>query len=145
MHDAGCPFCEIASGAADPGLVVSRGRSVVVVPALKQRIRNRPHVLVIPAMHVERVADLDRAALVEMFATASRVAAAVRAVSGAIGTMTFHNESVPGQTLHHLHVHVVPRSAGDGFRMPDPESEVLTHESRREQAAALRALLSQPV
>lgn len=143
MHAAGFPFCEIASGAADPGLVVSRGRSVVVVPALKQRVRNRPHVLVIPAMHVERVADLDHAALAELFETTARVAAAVRSVSGATGTMTFHNESVPDQTLHHLHVHVVPRSAGDGFRMPDPESEVLALDARRGQAAALRALLSQ--
>lgn len=139
-----CPFCRIAAGLEDADLVALRTDRVLVVPALRQRRRNRGHALVLPADHVARTADADPALLGEILRTAGRVGLAQRAAFGATGTTTFLNEDAPDQVLPHLHVHVVPRRAGDRFRMPDPEGEVQDREERRLQGLALAAALRSP-
>ncbi len=133
-----CPFCEIASGREDADLVVVRTAAAFVVPALKQRRLNRGHALVLPTAHVVRLADAEPPVLQELFALAGRVGLAQRRAFGATGTTLFQNEDAPDQIISHLHVHVVPRGAGDGFRMPDPAGETLDREERRRQALALR-------
>lgn len=139
-----CPFCAIAAGAADAAdadLIALRTPAVFVVPALKQRPRNRGHLLVLPVAHVTRLADADAALRDELTAVIGRVSGAVRAAFGATGTFVFVNEDAPDQVLDHLHVHVVPRTAGDGFRVPDPASEVLGRDERVRQAEAVRRAL----
>jgi RimJ/RimL family protein N-acetyltransferase len=42
---------------------------------------------------------------------------------------------------HHLQIHVVPRRAGDDFRLPDSAKDQLTHEEQVEQARRLAAAL----
>lgn len=136
-----CPFCELASGGADADLVAFWTERALVVPALKQRPNNRGHMLVLPATHVTRLIDADAPLLQELYSVAGRVSMALREAFGATGSTIFQNESAPDQVLSHLHIHVVPRAAGDGFRMPDPTGEELSHEQRREQALALRHAL----
>lgn len=136
-----CPFCEIAAGRADEDLVAHRAPHAVVVPALKQRRANRGHMLVLPTTHVTRLADADPGLLAELFGLAARVGVAARGAFGATGTTLFQNDDAPDQVLHHVHVHVVPRHDGDGFRMPDPSGEVLEREERRAQAGRLRSAL----
>jgi histidine triad (HIT) family protein len=57
-----CPFCELAARAGDP-LLAYRSESVYVVPALRQRARNRGHALVLPVRHAvglgEAAAEVD--------------------------------------------------------------------------------------
>jgi histidine triad (HIT) family protein len=51
------------------------------------------------------------------------------------------NNHIPGQVLHHVHVHVIPRFEDDGFRMPDPELCEAPRDVRLARAAALRKAL----
>jgi len=139
---ADCPFCELAAGRVDPDLVAIRTPGTLVVPALKQRPRNRGHMLVLPTDHATRLAEVGGDRIREFHDTLGRVSAAVRRAFGATGATLFLNEDAPDQVLHHLHVHVVPRHRGDGFRMPDPAGEVLEREERVRQAEALRAALA---
>ena len=50
-----------------------------------------------------------------VFTMAQRVAAALGAALGAQGTFVAMN-NVVSQSIPHLHVHVVPRTKGDGLR-----------------------------
>lgn len=136
-----CPFCELAAGRAGEDLVALRTDRVLVVPALKQRRNNRGHMLVLPVTHTTRLADADAPLLHALYSAAGRVSLAVRAAFEATGTTLFQNEDAPDQVLSHLHIHVVPRRTGDGFRMPDPTGEKLDAAVRREQALALRRVL----
>ncbi len=56
--------------------------------------------------------------------------------------MVLQNDNIPGQTLSHLHVHVIPRSPDDGFTLPDPDKIEVSFEVRAQQAAQLRKALS---
>ena len=120
-----CPFCLLAAGPVDRDLIAHRTTSVLVVPAPRQRPRNRGHMLVLPRLHVTRLADVEGPLLQEIYGVAGRVALAARRAFGATGATIFQNDGAPDQVLHHVHVHVVPRRAGDGFRMPDPDKDDL--------------------
>jgi histidine triad (HIT) family protein len=138
-----CPFCRIASGAADAELVALRTAQVCVVPISHQRALNRGHMLVLPTEHVTRAIDLRPALLGELHAVAARVSMAVRSAFGASGATLFQNDEAPDQVLLHVHLHVVPRHAGDRFRIPDPTKSELSRAERQQQAAALRSALAQ--
>lgn len=137
-----CPFCVLADGpSGGGGPVVLRTPDVFVVVPPAQRPRNPGHALVLPRVHAT-AASADarlRAALDDMVA---RVRRAGRVAFGASGATVLENDEAPDQTLHHLHVHVIPRRAGDGFRLPDPDKVALSDVEREAQAVALRRALA---
>ncbi|MFJ8790586.1 HIT family protein [Streptomyces sp. NPDC102462] len=136
-----CAFCRIGLGEIDEELVAHRSEHVFVVPALKQRRKNPGHALVLPVSHVTDLHDLPTDLLHEVFDVTARVTSAVKDAYGAVGSTVTQNNHIPGQVLHHVHVHVVPRFADDAFRMPDPEVREAAPDVRRARAAALRKAL----
>ena len=71
------------------------------------------HTLVIPKAPARGLLDADPAALAAVAASVQRVARAVKAAFAADGLTVFQfNEPAGGQTVFHLHVHVVPRFDG---------------------------------
>ena len=71
------------------------------------------HTLVIPKAPARGLLDADPAALAALAASVQRVARAVKAAFAADGLTVFQfNEPAGGQTVFHLHVHVVPRFDG---------------------------------
>jgi histidine triad (HIT) family protein len=135
---AECPFCEIAAREEHADLVAWRGERVLVVVPPRQRPRNRGHALVVPRGHETSLDAMGDDALAELFGTAARTGAALRRAFGAVGTTWFQNDDAPGQALPHVHVHVVPRFEGDGFRMPDPGVVDVPRADRAAQARAIR-------
>ena len=73
------------------------------------------HVLLAPARHVDTLLDLPDDLMVPLLTMAQRIAAAIGAALGAQGTFVAMN-NVVSQSVPHLHVHVVPRTKGDGLR-----------------------------
>jgi histidine triad (HIT) family protein len=73
------------------------------------------HVLVVPKQHVELLTDLPTDLVGPLFERVQRVAAAVVDACGAQGTFVAMNNKV-SQSVPHLHVHVVPRTKGDGLK-----------------------------
>lgn len=138
-----CPFCALGDPSHGDDFVAWRDDDTFVVVPPQQRPRNRGHVLVVPRRHVTRLADAGPALLAALYGVAGRTSLAVRTAFGATGATLFQNDGAPDQVLHHLHVHVVPRRGGDGFRLPDAERADLSPDERRAQAAALRAALDE--
>jgi diadenosine tetraphosphate (Ap4A) HIT family hydrolase len=81
------------------------------------------HVLVVPVVRAATLAELPPESGAHMFRVGQRVAAALRA-SGLTceGVNLFLADGVvAGQTVFHLHLHVIPRYAGDDFAFKLPE------------------------
>jgi histidine triad (HIT) family protein len=77
------------------------------------------HCLVIPKAPVRTVLDMRPDDLGALMARTQRVAAAAVAATGADGlTLQQFNEAAGGQEVFHVHVHVLPRRAGEPIRAP---------------------------
>ena len=107
-----CLFCAIASGDHPAEIVLADD---VVVAFLDSRPVFKGHVLVIPRDHYETLPDLPAGLVGPLFTRVQRVSAALPAALGAQGSFVALN-NVVSQSVPHLHVHVVPRTRGDGLR-----------------------------
>ena len=105
-------ICQIVSGELDAAVVA---REEEVIAFLDHRPVFKGHVLVAPTRHVENLLDLPSGLMVPLLTMAQRVASAIVAALGAQGTFVAIN-NVVSQSIPHLHVHVVPRTKGDGLR-----------------------------
>ncbi len=73
------------------------------------------HTLVVPRAHVPRIEALDPTAADGLFRLVRRLADPVRrAVDAAGSTIGINNGEATGQTVPHVHVHIVPRWPDDG-------------------------------
>lgn len=71
------------------------------------------HVLVVPKSPSRNLLDADPAVLAKLLPAAQRIARAVKAAFAADGVSVFqYNEPAGGQSVFHLHIHVVPRHEG---------------------------------
>lgn len=103
---------------------------------------SKGHCLVIPKAPSRNILDVEDATLVAMMPVVAKLARAVKQAFAADGVLVRQfNEEPAGQTVFHLHFHVVPKYAGvplgrhaDG-RMADPAMLA-------EQAEAIRAALA---
>ncbi len=135
--DADCLFCGIISGTTPATIVLETDE---VVGFLDVRPVFKGHTLLVPREHVVTLSDLPEPLMVPLFGTAQRVADAITSGLGAQGTFVAMN-NVVSQSVAHLHVHVVPRTKGDGLRgFFWPRTKYAEGEAE-EYAAKLRAAL----
>jgi histidine triad (HIT) family protein len=75
------------------------------------------HVLVVPKTPARGLFDVSPEALSALILRVQKIARAVKAAMGAEG-VTLHqfNEPAGGQTVFHMHFHVIPRWEGVGLR-----------------------------
>ena len=107
-----CLFCRIVAGTVPAHIVLADDLTVAF---LDTRPVFKGHVLVVPRAHYVTLADLPADLIGPLFTRVQRVSAAVPAAFGAQGTFVAEN-NVVSQSVPHLHVHVVPRTKGDGLR-----------------------------
>ncbi|HUE30460.1 MAG TPA: HIT family protein [Verrucomicrobiae bacterium] len=107
-----CIFCRIVGGEI-PAEVVAREPEVMAFLDVQPLADG--HVLVVPRAHAACVEDLKPAEADALFRAVVRLAGPVRAALGAAGTtIGVNNGEATGQTIPHVHVHIVPRWANDG-------------------------------
>ena len=109
---ADCVFCRIVSGDL-PGHLVLETDDLVAF--LDTRPVFKGHVLLVPREHVETLPDLPAGLRDGFLAAAQQIATAVKDGLGAQGSFVAVNNTV-SQSVPHLHLHVVPRTKGDGLR-----------------------------
>ncbi|MGH3095961.1 MAG: HIT family protein [Streptosporangiales bacterium] len=109
---SGCVFCEIVAGTHGADVVYEDGDTMAFLDA---RPVFKGHVLVVPRDHVETMETLPAARMGGYFGAVQRLATAARVGLEAQGTFVAVN-NVVSQSVPHLHVHVVPRTKGDGLR-----------------------------
>jgi histidine triad (HIT) family protein len=108
LSDASCPFCAIIAEDA-PSTVIYEAETVVCI--LDAYPVSDGHALLLPREHIEHVGDLDGATLGPALIDAVE---AVRRRSDADGVNVGLNlGAAAGQTIAHLHWHIIPRTAGD--------------------------------
>lgn len=134
---SGCVFCGIVEGRLPADEV---WRDEVAVAFLDRSPVFKGHVLVVPAVHVVTLADLEVDLVGPFFERVQRIAAAVPVALDADGTFVANN-NVVSQSVAHLHVHVVPRRRKDGLRgFFWPRTKYVGDEAAH-YAAALRSSL----
>lgn len=109
---AGCAFCEIVRGERGAAHVLDDS---AVIAFLDHRPLFPGHVLVVPRTHFETMLDAPPEALAELVSAARRVGGALQSAVGCDGFFVAVNNRV-SQSVPHLHVHVIPRTRGDGLK-----------------------------
>ena len=104
--------CAIAAGELSADVVY---RDEQLIAFLDHRPVFKGHVLVCPVAHVDTLPELPASLVAPLFGLVQRFSTAVVDGLGAEGSFTAVN-TVISQSVPHLHVHVVPRSKGDGLR-----------------------------
>jgi histidine triad (HIT) family protein len=135
---AQCLFCRIVDGVEAARVVFDDD---VAVGFLDARPVFPGHVLVVPRRHVVTLPDLEPDEVGPYFERVRLIAGALPRAVGSQGTFVANN-NVVSQSVAHLHVHVVPRTKGDGlkgFFWPRTGYEHDDHAD--ETAAAIRAAL----
>lgn len=102
-----CPFCEIIIGRA-PATIVAESTACLVIVPLNPVVDG--HVLVMPRAHV-----ID--AIEDPWTTAQVMRYAAMLAHRPCNIITSAGAEAT-QTIDHLHVHIVPRRAGDGLALP---------------------------
>ena len=107
-----CIFCRIANGEI-PSATVFEDEQVRVILDLGPAARG--HALVLPKEHFKDSTEAPEALLGHMMAVGASVGAAEMKAFGADGfNLIQNNGEAAGQSVFHLHLHVIPRKAGDG-------------------------------
>ncbi len=89
------------------------------------------HTLVVPKAASRNLLDADPAVLAKLLPVAQKIAHAVKSAFAADGVSVFqYNEPAGGQSVFHLHVHVVPRFEGVALK---------PHSGKMEDGAVLAA------
>lgn len=135
-----CVFCAIAAGTTPAEVVLDEPE---LLAFLDQRPVFKGHVLLVPRVHYATLIDLPAALRDPFLAAAQRLAAGVVEAYGATGSFVAIN-NVVSQSVPHLHLHVVPRTKGDGLRgffWPRHKYADLTE--RADYATRLRGALEQ--
>ncbi|MFC0543962.1 HIT family protein [Kutzneria chonburiensis] len=112
--DPKCIFCVIVSGAADAS-VVHEDEHLIAFCDLNPI--NRGHLLIAPKRHATNLAELPETTGALMFPLAQRLAARIRRSpipADGINLM-LADGAAAGQSVFHVHLHVIPRMIKDGF------------------------------
>ena len=100
------------------------------------------HTLVIPKAPARGLLDVEPESLSALMASVQKVARAVKAAFQAEGLTLFQfNEPAGGQTVFHLHVHIIPRR--EGVPLTRHEGGMADNALLAEHAARIRTALEQ--
>ncbi|MGO4593608.1 HIT family protein [Leifsonia sp. 2TAF2] len=111
-----CVFCAIAAGDVDASVVYE---DETVVAFMDINPVTHGHLLVVPREHAVGFEDLDAATAVHVWSVGHEIARALRRSSipcEGINMFVADGEAA-FQTVFHFHLHVIPRSPGDGWTL----------------------------
>jgi diadenosine tetraphosphate (Ap4A) HIT family hydrolase len=142
MTDSGCIFCEIISDKAEASIVFQDDFVTAFMDAFPV---NPGHTLVVPNQHSPDLAGLDELHAGKMIQLARKLAGALRASSLRCEgvNLLLADGPVAGQTVFHVHLHVIPRFIGDpcGIRLHTEPPAAPAREQLDAHAAAIKRAL----
>ena len=117
-----CIFCAIVVGRAEASFVY-QDETVVAFLSLQPVVPG--HLLVVPRDHAVGLEDLDRATSAHVWSVGYDMARALRRSGMRCEGINFFlcDGEVAFQTVFHFHLHVIPRYAGDGWKIIPDEVE----------------------
>ncbi len=106
-----CIFCKIAKGEI-PSTTLFEDEKVKVIFDISPATLG--HALVIPKTHAENVFEIEDELLAHAHIVAKKVATALQKATGCKGINILQNNGeVAGQSVFHLHIHIIPRYDDD--------------------------------
>jgi histidine triad (HIT) family protein len=109
-YDTNNIFAKIIRGEAPCFKVYEDAHTLAFMDIMPQA---EGHTLVIPKEGAESIFDLSPDGAAALIKTTKKVAAAVKDVTGAPGILLAQlNGAAAGQTVFHIHFHVIPRTSG---------------------------------
>lgn len=105
-------ICKIVRGDLDAAIV---HRDDQLIAFLDHRPVFKGHVLICPIEHVDSLLTLPEGLMQPLLLLGQQVSQAMVEALGSQGTFSAIN-TVVSQSIPHLHLHVVPRTKGDGLR-----------------------------
>jgi diadenosine tetraphosphate (Ap4A) HIT family hydrolase len=117
--ESDCLLCQLATREADVSIVHEDQRTVTLLDI--QPIQPG-HMLIVPRSHAPFLADLDPDDGAQLFRVAQLAAGALRrsALRCEGVNLFLADGEAAGQEILHVHLHVFPRCAGDGFGLSFP-------------------------
>ena len=131
-YDPANVFAKILRGETSAHVVLDEEHCMAFMDVMPQ---SPGHTLVIPRAPAENLFELSAESLAHLTSATRRVAAAVRDAFQPGGVMVMQlNGADAGQTVFHIHFHVIPRYAGQGLtlhaRSMADASELEAHAAR---------------
>lgn len=116
MKKDDCIFCKLANGDIPTNSIYEDDDFKVILDAAPA---TKGHCLILPKEHFADLLEADETVLAKALPLAKKIAKRQKEVLGADGVNILQNNgSEAGQTVFHLHIHIVPRYEG--------EKEILT-------------------
>jgi histidine triad (HIT) family protein len=120
-YDPSNIFARILRGEIPSHRVYEDDRVVAFMDVMPQ---GAGHTLVVPKAASRNILDADPATFGPLMAAVQKVARAVKAAFAADGiTILQYNEAAGGQSVFHLHFHVIPRFDGEPLKRHSGEME----------------------
>ena len=115
MKKEDCIFCKIANGEIPSKTLYEDGDFRVILdlgPATKG------HALILPKDHAANLYELPDELAQKVLPLAKKMAVQLKETLQCDGlNLVQNNGEVAGQTVHHFHMHLIPRYKGDGQRI----------------------------
>lgn len=109
-YDPNNIFAKIIRGEAPCFKVYEDNSTIAFLDIMPQA---EGHTLVIPKEHAETIFDLSRDGAAALISTTQKVAGAVKQITKSPGILLAQlNGAAAGQTVSHIHFHIIPRSSG---------------------------------
>ena len=106
-----CVFCKIISGEFSSRKIYEDEFTMAFLDISKDV---DGHILVVPKKHVKNILDCDSETLSRVFDTVKKVSNHLVENCGYDGVNLLNaNDESAGQTVFHLHIHIIPRKNGD--------------------------------
>ena len=132
-----CIFCKLANGVFPTNSIYEDDDFNVILDASPA---NRGHALILPKQHFDNLHTADDEVLAKVMPLAKKIAAAIKQVTGCDGVNIIQNNGpAAGQTVFHLHIHVVP-IFNDDFEFEWPHKS-FSDEEQAATAAEIAAVL----
>ena len=115
MADRGCIFCPIVAGTSECHEIYQDDATLAFMDIHPV---NEGHCLVIPRLHFVTIFEMPSENFAAVGATVAKLARAVnKALEPIAMNIVQANGAIAGQTVSHVHVHVLPRRAQDNLLM----------------------------
>jgi diadenosine tetraphosphate (Ap4A) HIT family hydrolase len=130
-----CIFCKIIKGEAAASIVYE---DEICLAFMDIQPVTPGHVLVVPRQHAFGLADLPTEIGGHLFQIGQKISAGLKQSPIRCEGINFFlaDGAVAFQTVFHVHLHVIPRFAGDGFRLLfGPDYRILPERSKLDRLA----------
>jgi histidine triad (HIT) family protein len=112
-----CIFCKIASGEIPSSKIYEDDKVFAFLDISPQ---SKGHTLVIPKQHFGTIYDIPEDVLVDLIKVVKNISHDIKDRLGCGGlNIKQNNGELAGQTVHHLHFHLIPRYKQEEYEIED--------------------------